>query len=176
MTRLFRVLALLTTLALTATYLCGVLVHWGVPALFLWHFNLGLFTALGTLLVHCLIFTYFLGTGRWVKEVAQAYRLPDYPWPRRTRDLKRSTFPPALLAMLSTIATAAAGQGAFLADWPWGIHFTLATLTLILNLAVFRRELRHLAENARILDAVMIEVERRRAAQEEVLAGRRESP
>ena len=49
------------------------------------HFYLGLGTALGILLVHCLIFTYFLGTGRWVKEVGLAYGLPDERWPRQTR-------------------------------------------------------------------------------------------
>ena len=76
------------------------------------HFLLGLFAVLVTLAVHCLIFIYFLGTGRWVKEVVLAYRLPDAPLPRLTRELKRRTFPLALLAMLVPIATAAAGAGA----------------------------------------------------------------
>ena len=114
MKRIFTTLATLNGLALLASFVAGILsklnnsVRTGDPT-FLVHFNLGLFTAIGTLLVHCLIFTYFLGTGRWVKEVGLAYNLPDDFLPRTTRELKRTTFPPALFAMLITIATVAAG-------------------------------------------------------------------
>ena len=104
-------------LLLTATFLVGVLSQLrgsrldpGDPT-FLLHVYLGILSCLTTLAVHCLVFIYFLGTGRWVKEVALAYRLPDAPLPRLTRDLKRRTFPVALLAMLVPIAAAAAGAG-----------------------------------------------------------------
>ena len=163
MARLFRILAILNILALLVTFAVGAASKFWDHELFLSHFTLGLFTAIGTLLVHCLIFTYFLGTGRWVKEVGLAYRLPDGDLPRRTRELKRNTFPPALFAMLITIATAAAGQGAFLLGWPWYLHGGLALVTLAVNLWAFRVELRHLADNVRLLDAVMAEVERIRA-------------
>jgi hypothetical protein len=164
MARLFRILAVLNSLALLATFAVGTASLLGSHDLFfLPHFTLGLFTAIGTLLVHCLIFTYFLGTGRWVKEVGLAYRLPDADLPRMTRELKRATFPPALLAMLVTIAAAAAGAGAQLREWPWYVHGALALLTLAVNLWAFRLELRHLDVNARVLAAVMAEVERIRA-------------
>src|SRR5258708_27603731 len=65
-----------------------------------------------TWFVHCLIFTYFLGTGRWVKEVKLAYNLPDQPLAKLTRELKRRGFPPALFAMLAAIATGAARAAA----------------------------------------------------------------
>jgi hypothetical protein len=164
MARLFRILAILNLLALVVTFAFGAASAFWDHDLFLPHFTLGLFTAIGTLLVHCLIFTYFLGTGRWVKEVGLAYRLPDGDLPLKTRELKRTTFPPALFAMLITIATAAAGQGHFLLAWPWYLHGALAVVTLAVNLWAFRIELRHLADNARVLDAVMAEVERLRAA------------
>ena len=106
MTQLFLILASLNTLALLATFLFGLLSRFVDHDLYVTHFALGLFTAIGTLLVHCIIFTYFLGTGRWVKEVSLAYRLPDAPFYKRTRELKRSSFPPALTAMLVTIGTA----------------------------------------------------------------------
>src|SRR5215475_526383 len=86
------------------------------------HLYLALFAIILNLGLHCLIFIYFLGTGRWVKEVALAYRLPDVPLPRLTRDLKRRTFPVALLAMLIPIATAAAGAAAYRKEWPWQVH------------------------------------------------------
>lgn len=162
MARLFRTLAILNLLALLLTFAVGAFSRFGADRtgeLYLTHFLLGLFTAIGTLLVHCLIFTYFLGTGRWVKEVGLAYRLADTNLPRRTRDLKRATFPPALFAMLVTIATAAAGAGARLRDWPWYVHGALGLGTLLVNVWAYRVELRHLAENSRVLDAVMNEVE-----------------
>ena len=104
--------------------------HAAASSVYFLHFLFGLFTGVGTLLTHCLIFTYFLGTGRWVKEVTLAYDLPDAPLHKRTRELKRATFPPALAAMLVTIATAAGGAGAQLRPWPWQVHLTLGIVAL----------------------------------------------
>ncbi len=134
-------------------------------SVYITHFAVGLLTAILTLLVHSIIFTYFLGTGRWVKEVGLAYKLPDALLPRQTRELKRRVFPPALFAMLITIATAAAGQGAQMGLWHWSIHMTVATLTLLVNGWAYRIEYRCLAENAVVLTSVMREVERIRAEQ-----------
>jgi hypothetical protein len=163
------VLACLDGAALLASYGFGVASKLrdsaqqaGDPT-YLIHFTLGLFTAVGTLLVHCLIFTYFLGTGRWVKEVTLAYRIADVPWHRDTRELKRRTFPVALSAMLIAIATAAAGAGAQLQAWPWQVHATLATVTLFANLWAFRVEYRNVEANAAVLDGLVHEVDRVRA-------------
>src|SRR5262249_12602518 len=157
--RTFAVLAVLVILAMLATIGVG---FWSFALdstanprhhndVFLVHFYLGLTTALGILLVHCLIFTYFLGTGRWVKEVGLAFGFPVTGFPRLTRELKRGTFPPALAAMLTGIATAAAGAGAQLQAWPWPIHASLAFLTLFVNLWAFHIEYRSLALNAQVI-------------------------
>jgi len=169
MSRTFTSMAVLLTLALLATigvgfYSFALDVSEHKKDVFLIHFYLGLTTAFAILLVHCLIFTYFLGTGRWVKEVGMAYRLPDVPYPKATRELKRRAFPPALFSMLTAIATAAAGAGAQLQAWPWQVHATLALLTLAVNLWAFRIEHTTLTENALILQAVMDEVDRIRRA------------
>src|SRR2546428_1741288 len=138
MTRTFRSLAILLTLSMLATIGLG---FWSFfldrasptrKDIFLLHFYAGLLTALGILLVHCIIFTYFLGTGRWVKEVGLTYRLPDSIYPKETRELKRTVFPPALFSMLIIIATAAAGAGTQVGVWPWGIHLTLAVLAVLI--------------------------------------------
>src|SRR5262249_23472326 len=127
------------------------------------HFYVGLFAVLCTLAVHCLIFIYFLGTGRWVKEVALAYGMPDAPLPRLTRDLKRRTFPLALAAMLVTIAAAAAGRAAQILQWPWGYHLALAAATLLVNGWAFVVEYRNVAVNGGLIDLVMRDVDRIRA-------------
>src|SRR6266851_1252539 len=168
MTRIFTILAAVDTLLLFLSYGFGVAsklsagARTGHPTFWL-HFLLGLTTAMMTLLVHCLIFTYFLGTGRWVKEVKLAYDLPDAPLPRLTRELKRRVFPPALFAMLTVIATGAAGAAAQVDVWRWEIHATLATLTLLVNLWAFRIEYHCLQTNVGVLDEVMREVDRLRA-------------
>jgi hypothetical protein len=167
MIRIFTLLASVDTLLLFLSYGLGLASKFsaGVKTghLTFWlHFLCGLTAAMFTLLVHCLIFTYFLGTGRWVKEVKLAYDLPDTPLPRLTRDLKRRVFPPALFAMLTAIATGAAGAAAQVEVWRWEIHFILATLTLLVNLWAFRIEYRCLQINLGVLDEVMHEVDRLR--------------
>jgi predicted permease len=170
MAQTFRTLAIFLTIAILVTIGIG---FWsmftaGRPAdkdVFVVHFVFGLVTAIGILLVHCLIFIYFLGTGRWVKEVTIAYCMPDEPWHKETRELKRATFPPALFSMLIGIAAAAAGAGAQLQAWPWYVHMTLGLLTLVTNLWAFRIELRNVTTNAAIIEGVMREVDRIRAAQ-----------
>jgi hypothetical protein len=169
MTRIFVALASVNALALVAAFLLGLASMWvnGVRdptnPIYHIHFLVGLFTAMGTLLVHCIIFTYFLGTGRWVKEVGIAYSLPDTPWPKLTRELKRDTFPPALFAMLITIATAAAGTGRQLEVWDWWVHGGLAVLTLLINGWAFIVEYRNVTTNAGVIAAVLQEVDRIRA-------------
>ena len=130
---------------------------------YLVHFCLGLFTVVANLGLHCLVFIYFLGTGRWVKEVALAYQLPDTPLPRLTRDLKRWTFPPALLAMLVPIAAAAAGMGRQWREWPWQVHMTLAVASILVNVWALRIEYRNVRTNAGVIEQVMHEVDRIRA-------------
>jgi len=168
MTRIFTTLAAIVTLSMLATIGFG---FWSMALdlslfkkdIYVVHFCLGLFTSIAILLVHSIIFTYFLGTGRWVKEVGIAYHLPDEPLPKLTRELKRETFPPALFSMLIGIATAAAGAGRQLEEWHWTIHMTLAFATLGINLWAFTVEYRCVSTNAGVIDAVLAEVDRIRA-------------
>ncbi|MFL5329605.1 MAG: hypothetical protein ACJ8C4_11895 [Gemmataceae bacterium] len=167
MKRIFTTLAITDSIALAAAFALGCWSRWAEQPstnLYLLHFLVGLFTAVGTILVHCLIFTYLLGTGRWVREVTLAYQLPDEPNYRRTRDLKRQTYPLALTAMLLTIAAAAAGGGAQLQGWPWQIHFALSITTLVVNYTIFAIEYRKICINTATLDAVLVDVDRVRAA------------
>jgi hypothetical protein len=170
MTRIFTILATLNMVAFVAAFATGFVSQGQHEAArldesaYVIHFVVGLAAVLLNLLVHCLIMTYFLGTGRLIKEVTLVYQLPDERWARPTRDLKRDNTPKAILAMLLAIAVAAAGEGARHEVWPWWIHLVLACAALLLNLWVFRVEYRNVAVNGRILDEVIAEVERIRAA------------
>jgi hypothetical protein len=168
MTRTFSTLAAVNSLFLLLSYFLGVAsklrdgVHNPGDQTYWFHFLIGLTTAMLTLLVHCLIFTYFLGTGRWVKEVKLAYDLPDAPLPKLTRDLKRRVFPPALFAMLAVIFTGMAGAAAQVGVISWLVHATLATLSLVINGWAYCVEYRCLQTNAYVLEEVMREVDRLR--------------
>jgi hypothetical protein len=169
MTRILSRLTAFNLLALFVTFAVGVTSWWREGVLhpeestYLLHFSLGLFSVLTTLGVHCLVFIYFLGTGRFVKEVALAYGLPDAPLPRLTRDLKRRTFPVALLAMVVPIAAAVAGGAVQFHVWPPLLHFLLALATLAVNVWAFVVEYRNVAVNVCVIDQVMREVDRIRA-------------
>jgi hypothetical protein len=159
MTRIFLNLAIVDFFGLLACFVSGLVLGSQEAELYLVHFHFGLWTTIGNLALHCLIFIYFLGTGRWVKEVAQAYKLADSPLPRLTRDLKRRTFPPALFAMLVPIAATASGLGAQMREWPGWIHLTLAIASLLINLWAFRIEYRNVRTNAEVIEDVLREVD-----------------
>lgn len=131
---------------------------------FLLHIYLGLMAVTTTLGLHCLVFIYFLGTGRWVKEVSLAYGLTDYHrLPTLTRELKRRAFPVALLSMVVTIVAAASGGGVATMQWPWMIHGGLTVVALGVNVWAFFPEYRCVKENGEVIAEVMREVERIRA-------------
>jgi hypothetical protein len=167
MTRYLSFLAPLNLILLAAAFALGLAAQAfgesGGDWLFLTHFVVNALAWSCTLAVHCLIFIYFLGTGRWVKEVGIAYALPDAPLPKLTRELKRRTFPPALAAMLTTIAAVVVGAGMQMRGWHWGVYLAFAVAALAVNVWAHRVELRNVTINAGVIDDVMREVDRIRA-------------
>jgi hypothetical protein len=71
----------------------------------------GVLAALLVVLVNSMAVTYFIGTGRWCREVAETYRL-DAAVVERSRRLKRRAFPLALAGMLAVVAIVALGGAA----------------------------------------------------------------
>lgn len=167
MTRYFLALAVLNVLTWLAALVTGTWSWWAKvsdlpshePA-YVVHFILGLAAVFNTLLVHCLVITYFLGTGRLVKEACIAYGLPDADLPRRTRDLKRRNTPRAIVGMLLAVGAAAAGMGARTEVWPGFVHLVFVMATVLVNLRVFVVEYENLKANLVILDSLFEQVER----------------
>jgi hypothetical protein len=84
------------------------------PAILRWgtvHRLTGVLTALVVVLVNSLTVTYFIGTGRWCREVVEVYGL-DQAFVTRSAKLKRSAFPFAMLGMLAIVAIVALGGAA----------------------------------------------------------------
>lgn len=75
------------------------------------HRLIGLGAALVVVLVNSIVMTYFIGTGRWCKEVSETYQL-DAQYVQRSTRLKRSAFPWAFFSMLVVVAVGALGAAA----------------------------------------------------------------
>ena len=146
-------------------------------ARFRMHFLGGVSAALVVVLVNSIVVTYFIGTGRWCKEVAQAYRLnPSFI--ARSTQLKRRTFPWALMGMLTIVGVIALGAASDpttgiqnTAMWST-VHFCAALAGLALIGWAFVIEWTNIAANQQLIGDVMAEVARIRA--ERGLAARAE--
>jgi hypothetical protein len=66
--------------------------------------------------------------------------------------------------MLFAIASGATGAAAHVRLWPWYVHFTLATCTLLVNFWAFRIEFQCLRENVGVLHSVLGAVDEIREA------------
>jgi hypothetical protein len=115
MNRIFPVLAVVALVGLLGAVTLGLLIADvdGRPdqTAVRVHFMAGLATALLVVLVESIVITWFIGTGRWCREVAETYHL-DPSYVRRSARLKRRAFPWAVTGMLTVVGIAALGAAA----------------------------------------------------------------
>lgn len=180
MKRYFLVLAVLSGSLLAAAFALGLLFLFersqgaAAPSMsqplgggaFAWHMAVAILAALTCLFTHCLAFTYLLGTGKWVKEVALAYQLPENGWPAQTKRFKIDVNRWMLAAMAATILATVTGAGAQTepaSAWPT-FHALFAVLVLFGNLFAFWKEHDVIVRNERVLNEVKAEADRLRAA------------
>ena len=145
------------------------------PAILRWgtvHRLSGMFAALVVLLVNSISVTYFIGTGRWCREVAETYGLaPGFV--ERSRRLKRSAFPFAVIGMLSMVGIVAlggaadpggglAGPGGSRAWVSWHLVGGIGLAAVIAW--CFQAQLPAISGQHELIDEIMGEVRRERAA------------
>jgi hypothetical protein len=140
------------------------------------HMLLGAASSLVAILVSSITITYFIGTSRWCKEVCHTYRLSSELAERSTR-LKRSTFPWALAGILALIAVVGLGAAAD----PSGansersasyvsIHYVAAMIGLCVVVLSFGVQISRIAANYAVIEEILAEVTRVRAAAEKTAA------
>jgi hypothetical protein len=98
---------------------------------------------------------YFIGTGKHVKDLVAS--LPEGGnLIQRTKVFKAKVFPPALWAMLFTMATMIIGGGVHThVTWtPPLLHAALAVASLYFNVVVFWKEAKYMAENNMLMEEV----------------------
>lgn len=123
-----------------------------------WHVLAGALAALACCGVHCVVFTYFAATAKWVQH-AIAVKGLDPLLAAPTRSFKAQAFPAALLAMAATFLAAVAGAGADNYQGAWSrCHHALAVGTIAVNLLAAAVEFRAIARNGRLIDGILARV------------------
>jgi hypothetical protein len=151
------VLALLTASLLSivcfiATLFMGFMVD---RATLTQHVLLGFFTTFLVTLSQSMTMFYFIGTGKQVKElVGGLAKGPAIV--QRTKVFKAKVFPPALWAMLFTMATMIIGGGVHTrVSWtPTLLHTALAAVSLYYNVVAFWNEAKYMIENNMLMQEV----------------------
>ncbi|HVU86877.1 MAG TPA: hypothetical protein VHD36_06125 [Pirellulales bacterium] len=181
MNKIFRVLAAFAVTFVVATLLLGLSLRgydirdvqdsagqrWATV-----HRLSGVAAALAVVLVNSIVVTYFVGTSRWCKEVAETYQLPP-TFVARSNAIKRRTFPLCVANMLIVVGIVALGgagdpAGTFRGTPPPGltwtnVHFMSAVLGICFIAWASFAQYHNIVANHAVITDVMSEVGRIRA-------------
>ncbi len=170
MQRIFLSLASLSTLAFVAATVLGLNITDASPRSAV---SAHILTAMGTLgfacLVHAIVFTYFMGTSRWMEDTTKAYRL-DHRYFDECRVLKYRVQMAVGLCTLLIVTTVIAGGATDTAamhgfrGWfglpPDKLHLVVALTNMAVNLVVYFREYVALHRNGVLVSEVLAHVRR----------------
>jgi hypothetical protein len=127
------------------------------------HMLVGIAAALVNVLVNSIAITYFIGTTRWCREVAETYHL-DVNYVRRSNALKRRTFPLALGAILTILGIVALGgasdpsSGMTEASKWVSFHYAAAVAGVAIVGFSYLVQAQNLAANYQIINQIIGEV------------------
>ena len=173
MVRIFLPLSFLSTISLVVAMVLGLsiddprVLDKAVQAGVQYHFLSALAALVFATLVHAIVLTYFMGTGRWIEETSTAYKLGPVLY-EQSKSIKYRTIPAMVGCFLLLVVTgalgAAADPAAPLQSRGWlgfsaaTIHLSAAIVTVLTNLAVNYLEFRALERNGEIVEQVLAEV------------------
>lgn len=128
------------------------------------HFLVALLTMLATLLVHGIVYTYMIGTNKWVEEVTRVYQLPDWMKVQSKRNKSRAR-PFIMWGMLAIGATVWLGGAADTMRGFGGMwHLLMASFTLGFTAVAFALEYAAIVAQARLLIEVKTQADQLRQA------------
>lgn len=156
MLRLFLSLTALNLLSLLAATLLGYARAAGRVGEV--HMAVGAMSALVCVAVHCVVFTYFVATAKWVRHAVEVKHL-DLALLTPTRSFKAQAFPAAVAAMAAVFASAVLGAQADLYRGAWvPVHHAAALAALLVNGIVAAIEYRSIARNGRLIDEILARI------------------
>jgi hypothetical protein len=127
------------------------------------HILAGALATLVCIAVHCVVFTYFIATAKWVRHAVLVKQL-DASLARPTRSFKMQAFPAALVAMAVVFAAAILGAARDNYGIPRVWHHSFAIAALAVNVIVAAVEYRAIARNGRLIDVILKQIHCRAAA------------
>jgi hypothetical protein len=114
--------------------------------------------------IHSIVYTYFVATGKWAKEVAQAYQLPDWIAAQATKNKRRAFHfvmgSMTVIAAAAWLGAAADTRGSFYTFW----HLGSAALAVAFNLGSFIVEYAIIVAHVRLLAELKERADRLREA------------
>jgi hypothetical protein len=165
MLRYFLVLAVTAGSLLVASFVLGLIVSGDPQGPYsIWHRIHILFALLSIVValgVHSIVYTYFLATGKWAREVVRVYELPDWINTQAKKN-KRKAFRFVMWSTLWIFAAAwlgaAADTGRLNPLW----HLGIAAATLAFNFGAFAIEYAVIVAQVRLLTEVKDQADRLR--------------
>lgn len=121
------------------------------------HLLLGVMTTMACIGVHCVVFTYFIATAKWVQHAVTVKSL-DPSLVEPTRSFKAQAFPAALIAMLSVFVTAITGAAADNYGISTGWHLGAGLASIAINAFVAWREYLAIARNGELIDQILARI------------------
>jgi hypothetical protein len=167
MIRYFLVLAVTGTSLLSADFVIGLIAASEVrgPGA-IWHgihFLFSLATVLALLGIHSIVYTYFMATNKWAKEVVRVYQLPDWfnteAKKNKTRAVRFVMGSMTMIALTAWLGAAADTRGSAYSIW----HLGVAAAAFAYNLGAFVVEYGLIVAHARLLMELKDQADRLRA-------------
>jgi hypothetical protein len=134
------------------------------------HVLFSLVTVVILLGVHSIVYTYFVATGKWAKEVVRVYQLPDWIAAQAKMNTRRAfrfiMGSMAAIAVATWLGGAADTRGSAYAIW----HLAFAALALAFNIGSFLVEYAVIVAHVRLLAELKNRADRMREARYQVEA------
>lgn len=129
--------------------------HWmSVGGHMLW----GCFTALLVIFLQCLIFGFFINSGKSIKKVVKDKGLSG-EWIEKTKDYKNRSYPMLMLAILVSVTAAILGGGVSVGALPVWVHAVAVWGALGVNLYSFWISYRVISDNVEAIHQINREVD-----------------
>lgn len=123
----------------------------GLPRI---HLALGIGGGILAIFANSAVFVYMLGTGRWIKEEAEAGRI-DSSYDERHKTFKKRAFPWAMSGSVFVVAAAVLGGVVATGRAALWLHPAVAILALAVNFIGIPYVLRALRGNGQLLNEVL---------------------
>jgi hypothetical protein len=121
------------------------------------HMLWGFFMTILIVLLQCLIFGFFIGSGKSIKRVVEEQGLSP-EWVQRTKDYKNQAYPALMLAILAAAAAGIVGGGVVVKAVPLFVHEALVWVSLALNARSLLISYRVISRNVEAIHRINEEV------------------